>query len=39
MEFKTLSNGVQMPILGCGVYQVTRDECERCVSDALRFCL
>ena len=39
MEYKTLSNGVQMPILGYGVYQVTRDECERCVSDALRFCL
>ena len=36
MEFKTLSNGVQMPVLGYGVYQVTRDECERCVSDALR---
>ena len=39
MEFITLSNGVQMPILGYGVYQVTMDECERCVSDALRFCL
>ena len=39
VEYKTLSNGVQMPILGYGVYQVTRDECERCVSDALRFCL
>ena len=36
MEYKKLSNGVQMPILGYGVYQVTRDECERCVSDALR---
>ena len=36
MEFKTLSNGVQMPILGYGVYQVTKDECEHCVSDALR---
>ena len=36
MEFITLSNGVQMPMLGYGVYQVTRDECERCVSDALR---
>ena len=35
MEYKTLSNGVQMPILGYGVYQVTKDECERCVSDAL----
>lgn len=36
MEYKTLSNGVQMPILGYGVYQVTKDECERCVSDALK---
>ena len=36
MEYKTLNNGVQMPILGYGVYQVTKDECERCVSDALR---
>ncbi len=36
MEYKGLSNGVQMPILGYGVYQVTKDECECCVSDALR---
>ena len=36
MEYRVLSNGVQMPILGYGVYQVTKDECERCVSDALR---
>ncbi len=36
MEYVTLSNGVQMPILGYGVYQVTKDECERCVLDALR---
>ena len=35
MEYVTLSNGVKMPILGYGVYQVTQDECERCVSDAL----
>ena len=35
MEYVTLSNGVKMPILGYGVYQVTKDECERCVSDAL----
>ena len=27
---------VQMPILGYGVYQVTKDECERCVSGALK---
>lgn len=36
MNYITLSNGVKMPQLGYGVYQVTRDECERCVSDALK---
>ncbi len=36
MEYVTLANGVKMPILGYGVYQVTKDECERCVSDALK---
>lgn len=36
MEYVTLSNGVKMPRLGYGVYQVTKDECERCVSDALK---
>ena len=35
MEYITLSNGVKMPQLGYGVYQVTKDECERCVLDAL----
>lgn len=35
MEYVTLSNGVKMPILGYGVYQVTSDECERCVREAL----
>lgn len=30
-----LSNGVEMPQLGYGVYQVTPEECERCVNDAL----
>lgn len=35
MEFTTLYNGVRMPMLGYGVYQVTKDECERCVLDAL----
>ncbi|MDE5749726.1 MAG: aldo/keto reductase, partial [Duncaniella sp.] len=29
------SNGVEMPILGYGVYQVNPTETERCVSDAL----
>lgn len=36
MEFVTLSNGVRMPQLGYGVYQVTQQECERCVLDALK---
>ena len=35
MEYVTLNNGVKMPKLGYGVYQVSPDECERCVSDAL----
>lgn len=35
METIKLSNGIEMPILGYGVYQVTPEECERCVSDAL----
>ena len=35
MKYVTLANGVQMPMLGYGVYQVTKDECERCVLDAL----
>lgn len=35
MMHVTLSNGVEMPQLGYGVYQVTQDECERCVRDAL----
>ncbi len=36
MNYITLSNGVKMPQLGYGVYQVTKDVCERCVSDALK---
>lgn len=36
MEYVKLSNGVEMPIVGYGVYQVTNDECERCVLDALK---
>ncbi len=35
MEYVTLYNGLKMPFLGYGVYQVTKDECERCVLDAL----
>ena len=36
MEYVILNNGVKMPQLGYGVYQVTKDECERCVLDALK---
>ncbi len=36
MEYVTLSNGVKMPQLGYGVYQVSKDKCERCVLDALK---
>ncbi|MCG5433123.1 aldo/keto reductase [Mycobacterium sp. MYCO198283] len=35
MQSVTLNNGVQMPILGFGVYQVPADETERVVSEAL----
>lgn len=35
MEYVTLNNGVKMPVLGYGVYQVTNEECERCVLDAI----
>lgn len=35
MEYVTLNNGIKMPVLGYGVYQVTNEECERCVLDAI----
>ncbi len=35
MEIIKLRNGVEMPILGYGVYQVSPSECERCVLDAI----
>ena len=35
MENIKLANGVEMPVLGYGVFMVTPQECERCVSDAL----
>ncbi len=35
MKNVTLNNGVVMPQVGYGVYQVSPAECERCVSDAL----
>lgn len=35
MEYVTLNNGVKMPLLGYGVYQVDPAEAERCVADAI----
>ena len=35
MQKVKLNNGVEMPILGYGVYLVSPEECERCVLDAI----
>lgn len=35
MNSVKLSNSLEMPLLGYGVFQVNSDECERCVSDAI----
>lgn len=35
MKTITLNNGVKMPILGYGVFQVATDVCQKCVSDAI----
>ena len=35
METIRLNNGVEMPVLGYGVFLVAPEECERCVSDAI----
>lgn len=34
METVTLNNGVEMPLLGLGVYQLQGKECEKCVQEA-----
>lgn len=36
MEYVKLNNGVEMPILGFGVYQIPREETKRCVLDAIK---
>lgn len=36
MKTIKLNNGIEMPQIGYGVYQVSPDECERYVSDALK---
>jgi diketogulonate reductase-like aldo/keto reductase len=35
MEYVTLNNGVNMPKLGFGVFQIAKEDCERCVIEAL----
>jgi len=35
MEYVKLNNGVEMPILGFGVYQIPQEDTERCVLDAI----
>lgn len=36
MEYITLNNGVKMPILGYGVYQISKEDCESCVLNAIK---
>lgn len=36
MYYVTLSNGIKMPILGYGVYQVSKEECTNCVLTAIK---
>ena len=36
MEYVTLSNGVKMQKLGFGVFQIPKEDCERCVLDAIK---
>ena len=35
MEYVTLNNGVEMPILGFGVYQIPQEETKQAVLDAI----
>lgn len=35
MEFFRLDNGVRMPAIGYGVFQVSNEECRKCVSEAI----
>ena len=36
MKYVKLNNGVEMPILGFGVYQIPKEETKRCVLDAIK---
>lgn len=35
MEYVTLNNGIKMPLVGFGVFQIEGAECEQCVLDAI----
>ena len=35
MEYRTLRNGVQIPMLGYGVFQIPAEDTKRCVLDAI----
>ena len=35
MQTVKLNNSIEMPVLGYGVFQVSPEECERCVLDAI----
>lgn len=35
MEYVKLNNGIEMPILGFGVYQIGESQCEQVVYDAI----
>jgi diketogulonate reductase-like aldo/keto reductase len=35
MDHVILNNGVKIPLLGFGVYQIPKEDCERCVLDAI----
>ena len=35
MEYVTLNNGLKMPVLGFGVFQIPKEETEKCVLDAI----
>ena len=35
MEYTTLRNGVQIPMLGYGTYQIPAEDTKRCVLEAL----
>jgi diketogulonate reductase-like aldo/keto reductase len=35
MQKVKLNNGIEMPILGYGVYQIDKSQCEQCVLDAI----